>query len=141
YRALQRLIAESARKVDPRIKLCAASSIMNTEDKFYSDGARDFDKYIDVFTDHYVVPPMCYGPLVAKAHGKESVETETWFVNSEFLLPQIVQFLAAGQKRLVPWHPRVLFDGVPGNDDQFLIPTPVVAATAAFNYFLTGKSF
>jgi hypothetical protein len=141
YRALQKLIAESARKVDPRIRICAASSIMNTEDKFHSDGSRELDKYVDVFTDHYVVPSMCYGPMVAAAHGKESVETETWFVNSEYLLPQIVQFLASGQKRLSPWHPRVVFDGLPGANDRYLIPTPLVAATAAFNHFLAGKAF
>jgi len=142
YRRLQRLIATSAWRVDRRIRICAASSIMNTEDKLYSDGSRAFDQYIDVFTDHYVVPAMCYGPMVARAHGKVSVETETWFVNSEYLLPQgVAQFMAAGQRRLSPWHPRVLFDSVPGTNDNYFIPTPVVAATAAFNYFVTGKDF
>jgi len=142
YRAIHKLIAESARQVSPNIKLCAASSIMNTEDKLYSDGSKEFDQFIDVFTDHYVVPSMCYGPLVAKAHGKVSVETETWFVNSEYLLPQgVAQFMAAGQLRLSPWHPRVLYDSVPGVDDQYFIPTPVCAATAAFNHFVTGKPF
>ena len=115
---------------------------MNTEDKFFSDGSQEFDQYVDIFTDHYVVPPMCYGPLVAKAHGKESMETETWFVNAEYLLPQgMAQFMAAGQQRLSPWHPRVLFDALPGTNDNYFIPTPVVAATAAFNYFVTGKPF
>ncbi|NQT85459.1 hypothetical protein HQ560_01765 [bacterium] len=142
YRKLQKLIAESAWKVDRRIKICAASSIMNTEDKLYSDGSQEFDKYIDVFTDHYVVPPMSYGPMVAKAHGKVSVETETWFVNAEYLLPQgVAQFMATGQLRLSPWHQRVLFDSVPGVKDPYHIPTPVVAATAAFNHFVTGKRF
>ena len=142
YRAVQKLIAESARRVSPDIRLLAASSIMNTEDKFFSDGSREFDRYLDIFTDHYVTPPMCYGPLVARAHGKESMETETWFVNSEFLLPQgVAQFMAAGQRRLSPWHPRVLFDPLPGTNDPYFIPTPVVAATAALNYFLTGKPF
>jgi hypothetical protein len=98
YRALQKVIATSARKVSPDIKILAASSIMNTEDKLYSDGSKEFDRYIDIFTDHYVVPPMCYGPMVAKAHGKESMETETWFVNAEYLLPQgVAQFMACGQ--------------------------------------------
>ncbi len=141
YREIQKLIATSARKVDPKIKICAASSIMNTEDKLYGDGSREMDQYVDVFTDHYVLPCMCYGPMVAKAHGKESVETETWFVNAEYLLPQIVQFIASGQSRLSPWHPRVLFDSLPGTNDHYFIPAPVVAATAAFNYFLSGKSF
>jgi hypothetical protein len=141
YRQLQILIANAARSVDPKIKICAASSIMNTEDKLYGDGKRDMDQYVDIFTDHYVLPCMCYGPMVAKLHGKQSVETETWFVNSEYLLPQIVQFIASGQSRLSPWHPRVLFDALPGTKDQYFIPAPVVAATAAFNYFLSGKPF
>ena len=142
YRALQKVIATSARRVSPDIKLLAASSIMNTEDKLYSDGSKEFDQYIDIFTDHYVVPPACYGPMVAKAHGKESMETETWFVNSEYLLPQgVAQFMACGQQRLSPWHPRVLFDAVPGANDEYFIPSPVVAATAALNYFVTGKKF
>ncbi|HEY8667743.1 MAG TPA: hypothetical protein VIL86_13840, partial [Tepidisphaeraceae bacterium] len=141
YREMMKVMANSARKVDAKIKLLAASSIMNTEDKFYSDGSSAMDKYIDVFTDHYVPPPTCYGPMVAKKHGKESVETETWFVNSEYLLPQMVQFLAAGQLRLSPWHPRVLFDSVPGTQDNYFIPTPLVTASAAFNHFVTGKRF
>jgi len=142
YRAIQKLIATSARKVSRDIRVLAASSIMNTEDKFYSDGSKEFDRYVDIYTDHYVVPPMCYGPLVARAHGKDSMETETWFVNAEYLLPQgIAQFVACGQERLSPWHPRVLFDSLPGTKDNYFIPTPVVGATAALNYFLTGKRF
>lgn len=142
YRKMQKIIADSARAVDPRIKICAASSIMNTEDKLFSDGTNEFDKYVDVFTDHYVTPSMCYGPLVAKAHGKVSVETETWFVNSEYLLPQgVAQFLACGQGRLSPWHPRVLFDQLPGTDDRYFIPTPAMTATAAFNSFVTTRTF
>lgn len=142
YRALQKVIAASAKQVDKRIKVLAASSIMNTEDKLYSDGTNTMDKSIDIFTDHYVTPSVCYGPMVAAAHGKESMETETWFVNSEYLLPQgVTQFLAAGQKRIAPWHPRVLFDKLPGTADNYFIPTPVVAATAAFNSFVTGKRF
>ncbi len=141
YRALQKLIATNVRAANPKIKIVGTSSIMNTEDKFYSGGDREYDQYIDSWSDHYVSPPMCYGPLVAAAHGKESLETETWFVNSEYQLPQISQFLASGQKRLTPYHPQSLFDAVPGVDDRYHTPTPVVAASAAFNYFVTGKRF
>lgn len=142
YRQLQKLIATTARKVDPKIKVLASSSIMNTEDKLFSDGLNEMEPYIDVFTDHYVPPVNCYGPMVAKAHGKTSVETETWLVATEYQLPQgVVQFLASGQNRISPWHPRVLFDTVPGSKEKYLIPTPVVAATAAFNALVTGKKF
>lgn len=142
YREIQKTIARAARSVDPKIRLLAASTIMNTEDKLFSDGSRVFDQYVDIFTDHYVVPCMCYGPLVAKAHGKQSMETETWFVGTEYQLPQgVAQFMAAGQARISPWHPRALFDNLPGGNDATLMPTPVVAATAAFNAFVTGKPF
>ena len=40
-----------------------------------------------------------------------------------------------------PWHPRVLFEKLPGGDEESIIPSPVVAATAAFNYFVTGRPF
>lgn len=141
YREIQKHIAQAARTVDPRIKVLAASSIMNTEDKLYPDGSNEMDKYVDIFTDHYVPPAMSYGPMVARAHGKESMETETWMVGAEFELPQTVaQFMATGQARISPWHPRVLFDTLPGNE-QVLIPSPVVTSTAAFNNQVTGKTF
>lgn len=142
YRALQKLLATAARAVNPAIRMLAASSIMNTEDKFYSDGSTEFDRYVDIFTDHYVLPPMCYGPRVAALHGKPSMETETWFANAEYQVPQLsMQFLACGQRCLAPWHPRVVFDTVPGSDDTSFIPTPVATSTAVFNYFLTGRPF
>ena len=115
---------------------------MNTEDKLYSNGGKEMDPYIDVFTDHYVVPRGCYGPMIARARGKKSMETETWFVGTEYQLPQAAaQFLASGQNSVSPWHPRVLFEKVPGGNDDVIIPSPVVAATAAFNYFVTGRPF
>jgi hypothetical protein len=142
YREIQKLIARAVKSMDPRIKVLGTSSIMNTEDKLYSDGSDEFDQYIDIFTDHYVAPRGCYGPMVARARGKESMETETWFVGTEYQLPQgVAQFLASGQKRISPWHPRVLFEKVPGGNEESIIPSPVVAATAAFNYFVTGRPF
>ena len=142
YREIQKLIYRAVKSVDPRVRVLGTSSIMNTEDKLYSDGSDEFDQYIDVFTDHYVVPKACYGPMVARARGKESMETETWFVGTEYQLPQgVAQFLASGQKRISPWHPRVLFEDVPGGNEKSIIPSPVVAATAAFNYFVTGRPF
>ena len=142
YREIQKLITRAVKSVDPRIKVLGASSIMNTEDKLYSDGGNNMDPYIDVFTDHYVVPRGCYGPMIARARGKKSMETETWFVGTEYQLPQAAaQFLASGQNSVSPWHPRVLFEKVPGGDDEAIIPSPVVAGTAAFNYFVTDRPF
>ena len=142
YREIQKLISRAVKSVDPKIRVLGASSIMNTEDKLYSDGGNEMDPYIDVFTDHYVVPRGCYGPMIARARGKKSMETETWFVGTEYQLPQgAAQFLASGQNSVSPWHPRVLFEKVPGGDDDAIIPSPVVAATAAFNFFVTGRPF
>ena len=147
YREWQKLMARAAHSVSKDIKACAASSIMNTEDKFYStgpdeNGKYEFDEYIDVFTDHYVTPNMAYGPMVAKAHGKISIENETWLVISEYLLPQAVcQWLAAGQHSMSPWHPQVLFESVEGGPQKYFCPTTVPVATAAFNHFVTGLRF
>lgn len=142
YRVIQKTIAQAAWKVDRKIPLAAASSIMNTEDKFYSAGDREMDQYIDIFTDHYVSPPMCYGPMVAKAHGKISMESETWMGDAEYKLPQLAaQFMASGQLHIAPWQPAEVFDTVPGQDDPYFIPGPVATATAAFNHFATGKPF
>ena len=142
YREIQKLISRAVKSVDPRIKVLGTSSIMNTEDKLYSDGGDEMDSYLDVFTDHYVVPRGCYGPMVARARGKKSMETETWFVGTEYQIPQAAaQFLASGQNSVSPWHPRVLFEKLPGGTEETIIPSPVVAATAAFNYFVTGRPF
>ena len=97
-----------------------------------------------IFSRITMLPPVgCLRvPMVAKAHGKGSMETETWFVNSEYSLPQgVVQFLASGQSRIAPWHPRVLFDTLPGNSDRYVIPAPVTVATAAFQRPGHGKTF
>src|SRR5262245_9705324 len=78
----------------------------------------------------------------SRARGKESMETETWFVGTEYQLPQgVTQFLASGQNHMSPWHPRVLFEKLPGGGEESIIPSPVVTATAAFNYFVTGRPF
>lgn len=147
YCEWQKRMARAAHAVSKDIKICSASSIMNTEDKFFSTGRRadgtfEFDPYVDVFTDHYVTPNMAYGPMVAAAHGKYSVENETWLVISEYLLPQVMcQWMAASQRFVSPWHPQVLFESVAGGPQRYFVPTTVPVATAAFNHFITGLRF
>jgi hypothetical protein len=146
YRDWQRHLARAARAVSPEIKVCAASSIMNTEDKFFSEGPDDkgtyeFDDYLDVFTDHYVTPSMSYGPMVAAKHGKYSIENETWLAINEYILPQVMcQWLASGQRAVACWHPSVLFDTAGAGPDVGY-PTTVPLATAVFNHFVTGLRF
>ncbi|MGI6495796.1 MAG: hypothetical protein ACOX5G_06870 [Kiritimatiellia bacterium] len=143
WRDWQRILARVSREVSPDIKICGACSIMNTEDKLYSEGPRpdgtfEGDEMIDVFTDHYVTPSMAYGPMVAEQHGKFSIENETWLVISEYLLPQVMcQWMAAGQRAVACWHPQVLFQEIHG----VRFPTTVPLATAAFNHFVTGLRF
>jgi len=143
YRALMKLIAENAHKVDPRIKTAAACSIMNTEDKFLVGEDRDeMIKLLDLFTDHYVPARTSYGPMVAKYWGKESTDTESWIAATELLLPQVVcQFLASGQDRVTPWHPAMTYFSVPGAPMRFQMPNPVALASNVFNVFCTGKPF
>jgi hypothetical protein len=147
YREWQRRMARAARAVSPDIRICAASSIMNTEDKFYSDGpladgTYEMNAHLDVFTDHYVAPYGAYGPMVAAKHGKISMENETWLAISEYLLPQIMcQWMACGQVAVKPFHPNALFDRLEGSPQKFFFPTTVPVATAAFNHFVTGMPF
>ena len=142
YQTLMKLISDNAKSVDPKIPILGCCSVMNTEDKLYSTGTNEFDKYIDIYTDHYVSPVASYGPEVAKLHGKESMDTETWFSDAEYDLPQVAtQYLACGQNRLSPWHPAMLYDAPSYSQDSFIEPRPLCAATAAFNYFITGLKF
>ncbi|HUW31976.1 MAG TPA: hypothetical protein VM223_10215, partial [Planctomycetota bacterium] len=140
YREMLKQIAVNAKKVDPKIKIMAASSEMNTEDKLFSDGTEDMSPYIDVFTSHY--SDATYGPAVAASHGKLSLDSECWTVINEYLLPVILsKGLATGQMAISPYHPMTVFEGIPGTKDEFFIPTTVVSATAAFNWFVTGHPF
>src|SRR5690606_28168073 len=53
YRQTYKILYERAKKGSPHIKVGGASSIMNTEDKFFiHDTGVDWTKYFDVFTDH-----------------------------------------------------------------------------------------
>jgi hypothetical protein len=146
YREWQKRMALAAHAVNKDIRICAASSIMNTEDKLFPEGPDakgqyEFDRYIDVFTDHYVPPYCAYGAMVAKRHGKFSIENETWLAISEYLLPQIMcQWLAAGQQLVAPFHPAALFDRL-GPNEPVNFPTTVPVAVAAFNHFVTGHPF
>lgn len=139
YRDWQRHLARAARAVSPDIKVCAASSIMNTEDKFFSEGPDEkgqyeFDDYLDVFTDHYVTPNMSYGPMVATKHGKFSIENETWLAINEYILPQVMcQWMASGQRAVACWNGNAIFEQG--------FPTTVPLATAVFNHFVTGLRF
>jgi hypothetical protein len=143
YRNLMKLIADNARKVDPRIKTAAACSIMNTEDKFLvGENREEMAKLVDLFTDHYVPARTSYGPMVAKFWGKESTDTESWIAATELLLPQVVcQFLASGQDRVTPWHPAMTYFNVPGAPMQYQMPNPVALASNVFNVFCTGRPF
>lgn len=145
YREWHRRMARAAHSVSEDIMICAASFAQDTEDKFYSEGPRrdgtfEADEFIDVYTDHYASLSKSYGPMVAKLHGKISIEDETWRAISEYQLPQLVcQSLASGQRAMACWHPDVLFDAhEPGGP---VFPTPLVLSTAVFNSFVGGRDF
>jgi len=129
--------------VDPRIRTAAACSMTNTGDKFLTGEDREqWIKLVDVFTDHYVPPRTCYGPMLAKYWGKENTDTESWIAANELLLPQVMcQFLACGQDRVTPWHPAMTYYAVPGSPMKHHMPHPVALATNVFNVFCTGRPF
>ena len=143
YRELMKRIASGARKVDPRIKTAAACSSMNTEDKFFTgDDRTKMARFIDLFTDHYVLPRNTYGPMVAKFWGKENTDTETWIAATEMLLPQVMcQFMGSGQDRVTPWHPAMTYFNLPNSPMLFQLPNPVGLSSNTFNFFCNGKPF
>ena len=143
YREIMKQIAINARAVDPRIKTAAACSIMNTEDKFLTgDNPANEIQYVDYFTDHYVGPSNCYGPMVAAFWGKQSYETETWGAANELLIPQFVcTFLGDGQRRVSPWDSEMAFFDVPGSPVHYQMPNPLVTATNAANVMIGSRPF
>jgi len=138
YRQLLSVISKRARADASGLKLFAASSIMNTEDKLLSVGTTEWIDLLDGFSDHYVAPTMCYGPMVAAKHGKVSIETETWGARSEVLLPQFMaQFLASGQKTLNPCLNDALFQKI----GDVWTPKTVSAAVNAWNAVIADRPF
>lgn len=142
YRALLRHISAAAKRVDPRIKICAACSIMNTEDKLLTgDDRAENMKLIDCMTDHYVGPRNAYGPMVAHHWGKRSFETETWGGATETLLAQFVlQFSGNGQTMINPWTSDMVYYNI-GGKQTLTLPTPTALATNVIDYFLTNRPF
>jgi hypothetical protein len=142
YRQLFAQLADNAHKVDPRIKACAACSIMNTEDKFLTgEDAAEWARRIDAFTDHYVAPRTSYGPMVAKYWGKESFETETWGGATEMLLAQLtLQYQANGQTRINPWTGNMIYFHTPGAG-EFTMPNPTALGTNVLSVMLTDRPF
>jgi hypothetical protein len=78
YCQILEVLSREAHAVAPGIKIAAASSVMNTEDKLASDGSPERMKWVDLMTDHYVTPCASCGARVAANYGRESGETETW---------------------------------------------------------------
>ncbi|NNM88367.1 MAG: hypothetical protein HKL95_07590 [Phycisphaerae bacterium] len=143
YRAIMKVIAQVAHAQKPPMKTAAACSIMNTEDKFLSGRhpARQI-KMVDIFTDHYVQPQTCYGPMVAAYWHKQSMDTETWVACNEMMVPQVMtQFMADGQLHVNPCFPLFIYFATPGSPMTYTMPTPVALACNTFNYFITGKPF
>ena len=140
YRQLYKTLYERAHKGSKFIKVGAASSIMNTEDKFFAwnDGT-DWTKYLDVLTDHYVLPSKIYGPRIAEKLGVFSIETETWLgYNEKRFTGVVAHFLAAGQKMVNPNHPSQVFWR---NSAAGLMCKPAGAAANVVLHFLAGRPF
>ncbi len=137
YRTLYKIIYDRAHKASSFINVGGSSSIMNTEDKFFT--VKDWQKNykFDVLTDHYVQPYACWGPREAKKLGIYSIETETWMGSSpDRLVATSTHFLAAGQKKVAPNHPDQLLWK---NGELMCRPTAVAANI--FLYFTAGLEF
>jgi len=137
YRTIYKIIYDRAHLASPFIKVGGSSSIMNTEDKFFSLKDWQKDYKFDVLTDHYVQPYACWGPRVAQKLGIISIETETWMGSSpDRLVATCSHFLAAGQKKVTPNHPEQLM----WKNGEIMCRPTAVAANAFLN-FTAGRSF
>lgn len=104
YRQIQKTLYQAAKQANSSIYVLASSSIMNTEDKFLSEGdGSEMMQYVDILTDHYVQPKCAYAGRMAIKWKKLTGETETWGGASEVLYHQFMaQFLAVGNSFLSP---------------------------------------
>lgn len=138
YRELFELIHKVGEKKAPELKMMASGSCMNTDDKFLSDGRDHYGKMIDVFTDHYVIPRMGYGPMLAEKYNAISGETETWACHNEISLPQLMtQFLALGHQFINPALGQMLVYSI--DDRKF--PTSTTVAISTWNSLVQDRPF
>lgn len=140
YRELYKIVYERAHKGSPHIVVGGASSIMNTEDKFFAyDSGTDWSKMFDVLTDHYVLPSMVYGPRVAKRMGIYSIETETWLGYTEKrFIATVIHFMAAGQKMVNPNYPSQLTWS--NSNAGTMLKPPALSANVLLHY-IAGRPF
>ncbi len=146
YRQLYKILYENAKRAvpddpqtgKPRILIGAASSIMNTIDKFFGDGSTEWDRYFDVITDHYVLPSASFGPSWGNGRAKPlpSLESETWLGHSENAEAIVIaQFMAVGQWKVTPNHNTYLNWNHPYSAVRWQ-PTPVAAGLASALHFI-----
>ena len=152
YRQIQKTIYQSAKAANPSIYILASSSIMNTEDKFLSEGdGSEMMQYVDILTDHYVQPKGAYAGRMAIKWKKLTGETETWGGASEVLLHQFMaQFLAVGNSFLSPvqyghfagsaWSTKVT-RGDHSWDQHFANANTVGVAMATWNALVQDRPF
>jgi hypothetical protein len=143
YRKVFAAMADNVHKADAGVKTVTACSIMNVEDKFLTGADRaDWLNRIDMFSDHYVMPPNNYASMVGRKYGKDIIETETWGASTEMLAIQFVtQFLACGDKMIDPMQTPMMYYHVPGDTDEVRFPKPSALAANVLNVFLTGRPF
>jgi hypothetical protein len=152
YRQIQKTLYQSAKRANPGITILGTSSIMNTEDKFLSEGdGGDLMQYVDILTDHYVQPKGAYGARMAIKWKKLTGETETWGGGSEVLYHQFMaQFLAVGNTFLSPvqfghfagsvWSTKVT-QGDRNWDARFYNANSVGMAMATWNALVQDRPF
>jgi hypothetical protein len=140
YRQLYKILHERAHKGSPHILVGAASSIMNSEDKFMTVANWQDTYTLDILTDHYVQPYCSFGPRVAKQLGVTSIETETWIGFDEHQIVGVAtHFMAAGQNKVNCNHPVQLTWR--NGDGGGWMPKPVIMGANAFLYFVGARPF
>lgn len=149
YRQVLKAIHDGAKKAAPGIRILAACSAMNTEDKLLSGDSRADIARVDILTDHYVGLTNSYGGRLAATLGKVSGETETWGAHSQVLIAQFLcQFLSNGERWINPCTSDMVWSVAPGPGDidlakkgGLLNPMPAAVAIAAWNTVINDRPF
>jgi hypothetical protein len=141
YRQLYNALYAGMKRGAPKIRIGGCSSIMNTGDKFFTSPEleAEYSNKVEILTDHYVGPAMCYGPRVAERMGILSMESETWFGgNARYAAATLAFFLATGQKIVNINHPAQLMWL---NSPEVPMVKPAASALNAYLHFAGDRPF
>ncbi|MDP6380290.1 MAG: hypothetical protein QF662_02995 [Phycisphaerae bacterium] len=148
FRRMLKATWEGIHDLRPKVLFAAADSAHNTDWKIF---AADYEKYVDVLSNHYAPPWANYCPALARRGKKKVWETESWLGlrPDHTVIRRTINILAHGSTMVSLWHQNnftrgrgidfgQLPNGVAGVRGG---PTPNVVPTSALTHFLEDTKF